>query len=308
MKDSLVTIFGGGGFLGRQVAQAVMARGGRVRVAQRDLATALRVKPLGALGQTQFVAADIRKPASVAHAVQGSDIVINLVGILAGDFDAFHRQGAANVAQAAADAGAKALVHVSAIGADAESPSAYGRSKAAGEAAVKAAFPAATIIRPSIVFGPEDQFLNRFADLISLFPVIPVIGAATKFQPVFVTDVAEAIANAAADPTLHGGKTYELGGPQVMTMKEINGWIARTIGRDKPLVEVPGGVASLLALLPGGPITRDQLAMLGRDNVVAAGAPGLEALGVAPTPMGAVADRWMVRYRKHGRFAGRASA
>lgn len=308
MKDSLVTIFGGGGFLGRQVAQAVMARGGRVRVAQRDLATALRVKPLGALGQTQFVAADIRKPASVAHAVQGSDIVINLVGILAGDFDAFHRQGAANVAQAAADAGAKALVHVSAIGADAENPSAYGRSKAAGEAAVKAAFPAATIIRPSIVFGPEDQFLNRFADLISLFPVIPVIGAATKFQPVFVTDVAEAIANAAADPTLHGGKTYELGGPQVMTMKEINGWIARTIGRDKPLVEVPGGVASLLALLPGGPITRDQLAMLGRDNVIAAGAPGLEALGVAPTPMGAVADRWMVRYRKHGRFAGRASA
>ena len=308
MKDSLVTIFGGGGFLGRQVAQAVMARGGRVRVAQRDLATALRVKPLGALGQTQFVAADIRKPASVAHAVQGSDIVINLVGILAGDFDAFHRQGAANVAQAAADAGAKALVHVSAIGADAENPSAYGRSKAAGEAAVKAAFPAATIIRPSIVFGPEDQFLNRFADLISHFPVIPVIGAASKFQPVFVTDVAEAIANAAADPTLHGGKTYELGGPQVMTMKEINGWIARTIGRDKPLVEVPGGVASLLALLPGGPITRDQLAMLGRDNVVAAGAPGLEALGVAPTPMGAVADRWMVRYRKHGRFAGRASA
>ncbi|MEK7343835.1 MAG: complex I NDUFA9 subunit family protein [Pseudomonadota bacterium] len=308
MKDSLVTIFGGGGFLGRQVAQAVMARGGRVRVAQRDLATALRVKPLGALGQTQFVAADIRKPASVAHAVQGSDIVINLVGILAGDFDGFHRQGAANVAKAAADAGAKALVHVSAIGADAESPSAYGRSKAAGEAAVKAAFPAATIIRPSIIFGPEDQFLNRFADLISLFPVVPVISAATRFQPVFVTDVAEAIANAAADPGQHGGKTYELGGPQTLSMKEINSWIAGTIGRTKPLVEVPAGVASLLALLPGGPITRDQLAMLGRDNVVAPGAPGLEALGVAPTPMGAVADRWMVRYRRHGRFAGRVSA
>lgn len=308
MKDSLVTIFGGGGFLGRQVAQAVMARGGRVRIAQRDLSTALRVKPLGALGQTQFVAADIRKPASVAHAVQGSDIVVNLVGILAGDFDAFHRQGAANVAKAAADAGARALVHVSAIGADAESPSAYGRSKAAGEAAVKAAFPSATIIRPSIIFGPEDQFLNRFADLISLFPVIPVISGATRFQPVFVSDVAEAIANAAADPGQHGGKTFELGGPQTLSMKEINGWIAGAIGRTKPLIEVPAGVASLLALLPGGPITRDQLAMLGRDNVVAPGALGLEALGVAPTPMGAVADRWMVRYRKHGRFAGRVSA
>lgn len=308
MKDSLVTVFGGGGFLGRQVAQALMAQGARVRIAQRDLATAMKVKTLGNLGQTQFVAADIRKPDSVARAIHGSDVVINLVGILAGDFDAFHHVGAANVAKAAAAAGVTALVHISAIGADAESPSAYGRSKAAGEAAVKAAFPAATIIRPSIVFGPEDQFLNRFADLISLFPVVPVIAPATKFQPVYVGDVADAIAHAAAQPGLHGGKTYEVAGPQVMTMKEINAWIAKAIGRDRPLIDVPQGVASLLAMLPGGPISRDQLAMLGRDNVAAPGSEGLEALGVAPTPLGAVAGKWMVRYRKHGRFAGRARA
>ena len=308
MKDSLVTIFGGGGFLGRQVAQALMARGARVRIAQRDLASAVKVKPLGALGQTQFVAADIRKPATVERAIVGSDIVINLVGILSGDFEAFHHQGAAHVAQAVAAANVRALVHVSAIGADADSPSAYGRSKAAGEAAVRAAFPGATIIRPSIIFGPEDQFLNRFARIIGSAPVIPVIGGATRFQPVYVGDVADAIANAAEQPQLHGGKIYEVAGPQVMTMKEINAWIAKTIGRDKPVVDVPGGVASLLAMLPGGPITRDQLAMLGRDNVAAPGAQGLDALGVAPTPLGAVADKWMVRYRKHGRFAGRVRA
>ncbi|MCI4590969.1 complex I NDUFA9 subunit family protein [Sphingobium sp. BYY-5] len=308
MKDSLVTIFGGGGFLGRQVAQALMARGARVRIAQRDLATAFKVKSLGNLGQTQFVAADIRKPETVARAITGSDIVINLVGILSGDFEAFHHQGAANVAKAAAAAGVQALVHVSAIGADAASPSAYGRSKAAGEEAVKAAFPAATIIRPSIIFGPEDQFLNRFADIVRVAPVVPVIGAATKFQPVYVADVAQAIAHAAEQPGVHGGKTFEVAGPQVMSMKEINAWIAKAIGCDKTLVEVPGGIAALLALLPGGPITRDQLAMLGRDNVAAPGTEGLEALGVAPTPLGAVADKWMVRYRRHGRFAGRAKA
>ena len=308
MKDYLVTIFGGGGFVGRQVAQVLLARGARVRIAQRDPATALRVKPLGGLGQVQFIAADIRNPASVARAVAGSDIVINLVGILKGDFDAFHHRGAANVATAAADAGVSALVHMSAIGADADSPSAYGRSKAAGEAAVKAAFPHATIIRPSIIFGAEDQFLNRFAQIVAMLPVVPVIGGATRFQPVYVADVAQAIANAAEQPGVHGGQTYELGGPQVLSMKDINQWIARATGRDKALVDVPHAAAKLLAMLPGGPITSDQLAMLGRDNVVAPGAKGLDALGVVATPMAGVADKWMVRYRKHGRFAGRVSA
>lgn len=306
MKDSLVTVFGGGGFLGRHVAQALMARGARVRVAQRDLATALRVKPLGALGQTQFVAADIRKPESVARAIAGSDIVINLVGVLSGDFEGSHHEGPANVAKAAAEAGVKALVHVSAIGADAQSPSAYGRSKAAGETATRTAFPQATILRPSIIFGPEDRFLNRFAEIVRLAPVVPVIGADTKFQPVYVADVAQAIANAAEKPGLHGGKTYELGGPQTYSMLELNRWIGKAIGRERSLCPVPASLASLIAILPGGPITRDQLAMLGKDNIVAPGAPGLAELGVAPTPMPAVAEKWLVRYRRHGRFAGRA--
>lgn len=308
MKDSLVTVFGGGGFLGRQVAQALMERGARVRVAQRDLTTALRVKPLGGLGQTQFVAADIRKPASVARAIAGSDIVINLVGVLSGDFEGSHHEGAANVAKAAADAGVKALVHVSAIGADAASPSAYGRSKAAGEAAVRAAFPNATILRPSIIFGPEDQFLNRFAGIIRLAPVVPVIGANTRFQPVYVADVAQAIANAAGKPGVYGGKIFELGGPQTYSMLELNAWIAKTIGRERSLCAVPASLASLIAMVPGGPITRDQLAMLGKDNVVAPGAQGLAELGIAPAPMPAVAEKWLIRYRKHGRFAGRVKA
>lgn len=308
MKNSLVTVFGGGGFLGRQVAQELMDRGARVRVAQRDLASAVRVQPLGALGQKQLVAADIRKPQSVARAVAGSDIVINLVGVLNGDFDGTHRDGAANVARAAADAGVKALVHVSAIGADANSPSGYGRSKAAGEAAVMAAFPTATIIRPSIIFGPEDGFLNRFAEMIARLPVVPVISPDTKFQPVYVADVAKAIVEAAADPHRHGGKTYELGGPRQLSMMELNSWIARVIERDRTMVAVPGSMASLIASfgwLPGAPITRDQYAMLQRDNVVAPGALGLTDLDVAPTPMEAVAENWLVRYRRHGRFAGR---
>lgn len=311
MKDSLVTVFGGGGFLGRQVAQALMEQGARVRIAQRDLAGALRVQPLGALGQKQFVAADIRNAQSVARAVAGSDIVINLVGVLSGDLEGSHHDGAANVAKAAADAGARALVHVSAIGADAQSQSEYGRSKAAGEAAVKAAFPNATIIRPSIIFGPEDQFLNRFAELISRLPVVPVIGADTKFQPVYVADVAQAIANAAADPDRHGGQTFELGGPRQISMMELNRWIGKAIGRDRSLVAVPPSIASPIASLgwlPGAPITRDQYAMLQRDNVVSPGAPGLAELGVSPTPMEAIADSWLVRYRRHGRFAGRVKA
>lgn len=311
MKDCLVTVFGGGGFVGRQVVQELLARGARVRVAQRNIGSAFRVKPLGGLGQTQFVTADITKAQSVAHAVAGSDIVVNLVGILSGDFEAIQHQGAANVAKAAAAAGVRALVHVSAIGADAESPAGYARTKAAGEAAVKAAFPTATILRPSIIFGREDQFINRFANLIAMAPIVPVMAPDTRFQPVYVTDVARAIANAADRPRAHDGKTYELGGPQQLSMMEVNQWIAKAIGRDMPLVAVPAPIAGLIAtlgFLPGAPITKDQWAMLQKDNVVAPGAAGLAGLDVAPTPMAAVAEAWLVRFRRHGRFAGRAKA
>jgi NADH dehydrogenase len=232
MKDKLVTIFGGGGFIGRYIAQELLSCGARVRVAERNPGDAVRVRPLGGLGQTQLVYADIGKPDSVARAVEGAHAVVNLVGVLQGDFKGVHVDGAANVARAAAQAGAQALVHISAIGADVASPSAYGRSKGEGEAAVRAAFPGATILRPSIVFGREDQFTNRFAQLIRALPVVPVIGGATKFQPIYVGDVARAVSAALATPADSAGKTFELGGPQVLSMAEINAWLAKAkIGR-----------------------------------------------------------------------------
>lgn len=305
MKDRLVTLVGGGGFLGRYVAQELLAAGARVRIAQRDPRRAWFLKPLGGLGQTQFVAADLRKPESVVRAVAGSDAVVNLVGILAGDFAAVQADGARVVAQAAASAGASALVHVSAIGADASSDSAYARTKGEGEAAVRAAFPAATVLRPSIVFGREDQFVNRFAAMIAKAPVVPVLRGGTKFQPVYVGDVAKAVVTILGDAA-HAGKTFELGGPDVISMGELQRWIARAIGRPARFVELPDAAGSAIAslgFLPGAPITRDQWKLLARDNVVGPHAEGLAALGVAATPLATVAPGWLVRYRKGGRFS-----
>ena len=307
MQGKLVTVFGGGGFLGRYVAQALLERGVRIRVACRNPANANYIKPLGNLGQVQLIAADIRKPISVARAVKDADAVVNLVGSFA-DLNAVQNIGAGNVAQAASAAGVQTLVHISAIGADSESEAEYGRSKAAGEAAVHAAFPSATILRPSIVFGREDQFINRFAGLIRMLPVVPVIGANTKFQPVFVGDVADAVASALARPN---GEILELGGPEIFSMLELNKWIAKAIGREPVFVEVPDIAAKLLAKgtgwLPGAPITDDQLKMLGSDNVIT-GKDGLATYGIVPTSLDAVAEGWLDMYRKHGRFGTRAPA
>ncbi len=308
----LVTIFGGGGFLGRYVAQELLARGLRVRVAERNPGEAMRVRPLGGLGQTQLVHADVRNRESVARAVAGSDAVVNLVGVLTGDFEAINHRGAEAVATAAAREGVDALVHISALGADSASASAYGRSKGQGEEAVRAAFPKATIVRPSVIFGPEDQFTNRFANLIRMMPAVPVIRGATKFQPVYVIDVARAIAAAVAEPKSHAGKAYELGGPQVMSMAEINSWLAQATGHDRLMIPVPDGVAGAMARLtgwlPGAPITTDQWKMLQQDAIVAPGAKGMAAFGVTPTPLSAVADAWLVQYRRHGRFFDRLKA
>lgn len=303
LSGKLVTVFGGGGFVGRYVVQALCAAGARVRVAVRDTRGSVHVKPLGNLGQVSLCAADITKPATVANALIGADMAVNLVGAF-DNMDAVQRQGAANVSQAAAKAGLSALVHMSAIGADSASESAYGRSKGEGEAAVRAAFPNASILRPSIIFGREDAFINRFAGLIRMLPVVPVIGAETKFQPVFVGDVAKAVVAALQGP---GGQLLELGGPQTFSMLQLNEWIAKATGREKLFVPVPDAAAKLLTLIPGGPISGDQLKMLARDNVVA-GADGLAALGIVPTPIDAVAHDWMTLYRKHGRFGGAAAA
>ena len=303
LNGKLVTVFGGGGFVGRYVVQALCATGARVRVAVRDTRGAVIVKPLGNLGQVSLCACDITKPGTVANALAGADMAVNLVGSF-DNLDAIQRVGAANVAQAAAKAGVSALVHMSAIGADADSAAEYGRSKAGGEAAVRAAFPSATILRPSIIFGREDAFINRFAGLIRMLPVVPVIGAETKFQPVFVGDVARAVVAALQGP---GGQTFELGGPQVFSMLQLNQWIAKATGHNKLFVPVPDAAAKLLSFIPGGPISGDQLKMLASDNVVS-GADGLAALGITATPLDAVAHDWMTLYRKHGRFGDAAAA
>jgi NADH dehydrogenase len=309
-RDRVVTLFGGGGFLGRYTAQVLFRTGARVRVAQRNPRRANFLHPLAAVGQLQLVPVDIGNPKAVRAAVQGSDAVINLVGILKGDFHAVHVAGARNIAEAAAEAGAGALVHVSAIGADPENESAYGRSKGEGEAAVRAAFPGATILRPSVLFGREDNFVNRFAGLARLAPALPVVSGATKLQPVYAADVGRAIAAAALDPRRHGGKTYELGGPQVLTMRELMEWVCETTGRGRPLIDIPDPIGRLIARttgwLPGAPITWDQWLMLRRDNVVADGAEGLEAFGLPKTPLAAVSEGWLTSYRRHGRFAAKS--
>jgi uncharacterized protein YbjT (DUF2867 family) len=307
-RPPLVTVFGGGGFIGRHVCEALLRKGVRVLIAQRDAAAAHSVQPLGQVGQIGYRPANVANRQSVDLAVHGADMVVNLAGTF-GDMAEVHGDGARNIAEAAAAAGARSLVHVSAIGADPDSPSEYGRTKAAGEAAVRAAFPSATIIRPSLVFGPGDQLTNRFAALGRL-PVVPVLKPKVRFQPIYVLDLAQAIAEAALDPAAHGGRTYDLGGPQVMSMAELYQAVFSLSGRSPDLVALPdiaGEIISVFGFLPGAPITRDQWLMLGRDNVAAKGVQGLAAFGIEPTPLAAVAGEWLGRFRGN-RFAARRPA
>jgi NADH dehydrogenase len=307
-----VVLFGGGGFVGRAVAQELFALGYQVRIAQRAPRLAYAVRALGALGATQFVAVDITDKAQVEKVLEGASAAVNLVGLLKGDLQAAHVTGAQIVAEAAAKAGLDALVQISAIGADAASDSAYGATKSQGEAAVRAAFPKATIIRPSIIFGRDDAFTNRFAGLVTSAPIVPLIRAEAKFQPVHVGDVAKAVAAAVADAGTFGGETYELGGPDILSMGDIFKWIGTEAGRAPTFVAVPDCVAALIAKLtgwaPGAPITADQYKMLLKDNVVSSGAKGFAAFGIRPAPMAALAPAWLERYRKHGRFGKTASA
>jgi uncharacterized protein YbjT (DUF2867 family) len=311
MKDRLVTLIGGGGFLGRYVAQALYRSGARLRIAQPRPRDAWFLKPLGGLGQTQFVAAEATRADTIVRAVDGADHVVNLAGTFGRNMQAVHVDGARNVAEAAARAGVRSLVHISALGADSASPSGYGRSKGLGEQAVRDAFPHATVLRPSTLFGREDAFVNRFAAMIAALPVVPVLRGACRFQPAYVADVGEAAAQALADPGAHGGRTYELGGPDVFSMAELYRWIARTIGRDPSFVELPdalGGLVAMFGAFPGAPITQDQWRMLQQDNVVSPGATGFEAFAMTPTPLAAVAPAWLVRFRRHGRFGSLGEA
>ena len=312
--DTLVTVFGGSGFVGRSVVRALCKRDYRIRVAVRRPELAGHLQPLGKVGQIHAVQANLRYPTSVEAAMRGADAAINLVGILteggAQTFDAVQAAGASAVAKAASAAGAR-MVHVSAIGADENSLSRYARSKAAGEKAVLAAVPSATIMRPSIMFGPEDQFTNRFAALARMSPMLPLVGGGvTRLQPVYVGDVATAVADA-VDGKTKAGATYELGGPEVLTMREIMGIILATIERRRMLVSLPFGLAKFQALFlqfAPGPLklTPDQVALLRVDNVVsdAAKAAGLtlEGLGIAPDSLEAIAPQYLWRFRAAGQF------
>ena len=306
-SEQLVTVFGGDGFIGRYVCEQLFRSGVRVRTASRDPRNDYFLQPLAQVGQFGFERADITKPGQVANAVKSATAVINLVGVFGRRMQAIHVDGARNVAEAAREAGCETLVHISATGADPHAQSNYGRTKGEGEEAVRAAFPGATIVRPSLVFGPEDELTNRFAAMARL-PFLPVIAAKRNFAPVYVRDLAQAIAMAALEPARFGGKTYEIGGPQVMSMVELHQAIFEITGQDPEIVHTPDFVAALIAklgFLPGAPLTHDQWLMLQRDNVPAKGSSGLEAFGIEPTPLAAVGYDWLGRFRRGGKFAGR---
>lgn len=310
ISGKIVTILGGSGFVGRHLAQELLARGARLRIASRHPKKAFAIKPLGNLGQVQFAGVDVTKSDSLAAVLAGSDAVVNLVGAFSGNLDALQGKGVGAVAAAAKAAGATAFVHVSAIGADAGSDVAYARTKAEGEDAVLTAFPEATIVRPSLMFGPDDNLVNMFANLIARLPAMPVFAPQAKLQPVFVDDVAEAIANALSDASSQG-KTFELAGPEVVTMLELNERIARAQGRSRTFAELPDAVSGLIATttgwLPGAPITSDQFKLLQAGSVASGALPGIADLGVTPRPLGLFLDRWMVRFRKHGRFGAKTA-
>ena len=317
-NGKLVTIFGGSGFVGRHAVAALAKRGWRVRAAVRRPDLAGHLQPMGAVGQIHAVQANLRYPNSVRRAVEGSDAVVNAVGILAPTgrqtFDAVHEQGAASIAHAAREAGVTRLVHVSAIGADAKSAAAYARSKAAGEHAVLETFSNAVILRPSIVFGPEDEFFNRFAGLARMSPFLPLIGGGkTKFQPVYVGDVAAAIANA-IEGAGKAGTIYELGGPEVLSFRRLLDLTQEFTGRHRPYFPMPFWLAKLQAILmsplPNAlrPITLDQVKLLARDNVVSDQAKiedrSLKGLGVDnPASVTAIVPGYLERFQPRGQYA-----
>jgi len=313
-NGKIVSVIGGSGFIGRHTVAALAHAGWRIRIICRRPDLAYFLQPLGGPGQIAFIQANVRDRASLQAALAGSDAVVNLAGILVErgrqTFEAVHVRGAETVARAAAEAGVGRLIHISALGADPGSPAAYGRSKAEGERRAQAAFEGAVVVRPSVVVGPEDRFLNLFADMTRFSPVLPLIGGGhTRFQPVYVGDVAAAIARL-LEESGHAGRTYELGGPEIWTFRELLEFMLSVIRRRRLLVSLPFGLARLLAwpmqFVPGAPLTPDQVRMLTRDNVVSeqAKAEGrtLEGLGIEPDGIEAVVPDYLARYRPAGQF------
>lgn len=322
MTGKLAVVFGGSGFIGRNVVRELARRGWRVRAAVRRPHHAQFLRPMGAVGQVQLFQANVRHRPSVARAIEGADAVINLVGILhqegAQSFTRVQAQGSAAIAEAAAKAGVKTFIHVSAIGADEASDSDYARTKGEAERAVREAIPGAIILRPSVVFGPEDQFFNKFATLMSMAPAfapLPLLfgGGAAKFQPVYVDDVADAICAALEKPGLEG-MVFELGGPRVYTFRQLLEFTLAETGHRRMLVSVPFSLAPVIGFFGecvgavpffAPPVTRDQIKMLKRDNVVSDGAKGIADLGITPRTVESLVPAYLARFRKYGQFAER---
>lgn len=307
MRNQVVTVFGGSGFLGRYVVRRLAAEGARVRVVCRRPQLAMHLKPMGEVGQITLEGADLAGGATVEPLVHGSAYVVNLIGILSEwgqqKFDVVQAEVPKRIATAAKAAGVERMVQMSAIGADAASQANYARTKAEGEAAVRAAFPEATILRPSVVFGAEDDFFNRFGKMAQFSPFLPLIdGGQTRFQPVYVDDVAEAVVTVLTTPG-HEGQTYELGGPDVYTFRELLAYLLKVLNRKRMLLSLPSSVARIqarfLEWLPSPPLTRDQIELLKHDNVVAPGALTLADLGIKPTPLEVVVPDYVERYARH---------
>ncbi|TMM46563.1 complex I NDUFA9 subunit family protein [Qipengyuania marisflavi] len=310
LNGKMVVLMGGSGFLGNYVAQALLKRGARLRIASRHPEQAYRLKTLANLGQLQLVRCDATDRASVNNAIASADAVVNLVGSFDGNLARLMGEAPGWMAAAAKETGAQSFVHVSAIAdpGDEDAPNAYGMAKQLGEERVRAAYPNAAILRPSVLFGRDDDFIQMFAGLVATFPVLPVFGPDAVLQPAYVDDVAEAIVTVLEQPDKHGGKTFELGGPEVLTMMQINQAIAAAQGRDRTLLAVPDALSGVFAMLPGTPMSSDQWRMLKAGNIISAAAPGFKQLGIAPKPLSLFLDKWMVRFRQHGRFGNKLNA
>ena len=309
LDGKLVVLLGGSGFFGQHVAQGLLERGTRLRIASRDPSPAFKLKPLANLGQMQLVRCDVTNADSLERALHGADAAVFLAGAFDGMLEALMERGPGNAARIAAEQGASAFVFVSAIGVDPDSTVAYSRTKARGERNVLEAFPKATIIRPSIIFGSDDKFVNMFGKLIRMLPVLPVFGPDAKLQPVNVDDAAAAVVAALAKPGKHGGKTYDVAGPEVLTMAQINRKIAKAQGRERTFIELPDLVSRTFAKatgwLPGAPMTMDQWILLKQGSVADGRNPGIDELGVIPRPLDLFLERWMTPMRQHGRFSDR---
>ena len=312
LNGKLVALMGGSGFVGNYVAQALLDRGARLRIASRNPERAFNLKPLANLGQLQFARCNALDQQNVYQCIDGADAVVNLVGAFAGNLKQLMGEAPGWMAEAARNTGAQAFVHISALtGAirdEDDEVIEYAAAKQLGEERAREAFERTTVIRPSIVFGKDDDFLNMFAKLIQTFPILPVFGPDAELQLVYVDDVAEAVARALEDPATFGGKTFELGGPERVTMMELNRRIAAAQRRKRTFLPVPDQLSGIFAALPGTPMGRDQWELLKGGNTVSGKYPGFEELGIEPRTMGLFLDRWMTRYRKHGRFSERLSA